>query len=133
MIGTAGKIVVPDPWLCRLGHLVLERDGVAERLPVDPDGRYNLGDPTDPDNDDAYRIEFENASRVISGGAAPVFDQAAAIRGRPRGRRHRHRRHSARPYHLWTSPMNAPLRVGRPHPHRSLRWKSACSPTACPR
>ena len=39
----------------------------------------------DPDNDDAYRIEFENASRVITGDAAPVFgrpdavDQAAAI------------------------------------------------------
>jgi D-xylose 1-dehydrogenase (NADP+, D-xylono-1,5-lactone-forming) len=85
IIGTAGKIIVPDPWLCRLGYLVLERDGVSERLPVDPDGRYGLGDPTDPDNDDAYRIEFENASRMITTGAAPLFgradavDQAAAI------------------------------------------------------
>jgi predicted dehydrogenase len=84
IIGTAGKIVVPDPWLCRFGEIVLERDGSTERLPVDPDGHYRLGDPTD-DNDDAYRIEFENASRVISGAITPTFgradavDQAAAI------------------------------------------------------
>jgi predicted dehydrogenase len=61
------------------------------RSPCTPSGRsghcrqYRLGDPTDPDNDDAYRIELENASRVIASGAAPVFgradavDQAAAI------------------------------------------------------
>jgi predicted dehydrogenase len=38
IIGTAGKITVPDPWLCRRGHIVLERDGVAEQLPADPPG-----------------------------------------------------------------------------------------------
>jgi D-xylose 1-dehydrogenase (NADP+, D-xylono-1,5-lactone-forming) len=79
IIGTAGKIVMPDPWLCRRGHVELERDGVAERLPVDPDGTYRLGDPADPDNDDAYRIEFETASRVIADGAAPVFGRADAV------------------------------------------------------
>jgi predicted dehydrogenase len=90
IIGTAGKLTVPDPWLCRYGYVVLERDGLdgrhsAERLPADPDGRYGLGDHSDPDNDDAYRIELENASTVIGGGAAPAFaradavDQAAAV------------------------------------------------------
>lgn len=85
IIGTAGKITIPDPWLCRLGYLCLERGGGAERLPVDPTGQYRLGDPANPDNDDAYRIEFETASRLIEGGAAAVFgradavDQAAAI------------------------------------------------------
>jgi predicted dehydrogenase len=79
IIGSAGKIVVPDPWLCRYGQVVLERDGVAERLPADPDGRYGLGDHSDPDNDDAYRIEFENASRVIAGTAAPTFGRADAV------------------------------------------------------
>ena len=79
IIGTAGKLTVPDPWLCRSGHLELERGGAGERLPVDPAGRYGLGDPADPDNDDAYRIEFENASRVIAGGAAPAFGRADAI------------------------------------------------------
>jgi predicted dehydrogenase len=79
IVGTAGKIVVPDPWLCRLGHIVLERDGAAERLPADPTGVYGLGDHTDPDNDDAYRIEFENASRAIATGATPAFGRADAI------------------------------------------------------
>ena len=85
IIGTRGMITVPDPWLCRLGYLELERNGASERLPADPVGAYRLGDPTDPDNDDAYRIEFETASRTITTGAAPVFgradavDQAAAI------------------------------------------------------
>ncbi len=79
IVGTAAKITVPDPWLCRLGQVVLERDGVSERLPADPIGLYGLGDPTDPDNDDAYRIEFENASRIIAGEAAPQFGRADAI------------------------------------------------------
>ena len=85
IVGTTGRITVPDPWLCRLGHLVLEREGVSERLPADPDGRYGLGDPTDPDNSDAYRLEFEHASRVVRGAAAPTYgrtdavDQAAAV------------------------------------------------------
>jgi D-xylose 1-dehydrogenase (NADP+, D-xylono-1,5-lactone-forming) len=58
---------------------VLERDGVAEQLPADPDGRYHLGGPTDPDNDDAYRIEFENASRTIARTTASVFGRADAV------------------------------------------------------
>jgi predicted dehydrogenase len=85
IIGTAGKLTVPDPWLCRLGWIELERDGVVGRLPVDPAGEYGLGEHADPDNDDAYRIEFDTASRVITGETAPQFgradavDQAAAI------------------------------------------------------
>lgn len=85
IVGTAGKITVPDPWLCRLGHLDLERGGAASRLPADPAGQYRLSDPASPDNDDTYRIEFETASRVIEGETAAVFgradavDQAAAI------------------------------------------------------
>jgi predicted dehydrogenase len=58
---------------------VLEREGVAAPLPADPDGHYGLGDPTDPDNDDAYRIEFENASRLIAGSGAPTFGRADAV------------------------------------------------------
>ena len=79
LIGTAGKITIPDPWLCRPGYLVLERDGIAERLPVDPTGEYRLGSGEDPDNDDAYRIEFEAASRAIVSGEAPMFGRADAV------------------------------------------------------
>ncbi len=77
LIGTAGKLTIPDPWLCRRGYLDLERDGVTERLPADPDGRYGLS--ADPDNLDAYRIEFDNASRAIAGEEAPAFGRADAI------------------------------------------------------
>jgi predicted dehydrogenase len=83
LIGTDGKLTVPDPWLCRRGYLELERGGVVERLPVDPDGRYQLSG--DPENDDAYRIELVAASDAIATGAKPAFgradavDQAAAI------------------------------------------------------
>jgi predicted dehydrogenase len=83
LIGTNGKITIPDPWLCRYGYIEVECDGVSERLPADPSGRYRLS--SDFDNDDAYRIEFQNASRLIAEGTAPEFgradavDQAAAI------------------------------------------------------
>ena len=85
IVGTAGKITLPDPWLCRLGFVTLERDGTTEQLPADPTGTHGLGDHGDPDNDDAYRIEFDHASHAITTGKAPAFgrtdavDQAAAL------------------------------------------------------
>jgi xylose dehydrogenase (NAD/NADP) len=77
LIGTAGKIVVPDPWLCRPGYIELEREGMTERLPVDPDGKYSLSSAEE--NDDAYRIEFEAASQAISTGSAPGFGRDDAV------------------------------------------------------
>ena len=74
LIGTQGKVTVPDPWLCRAGHVELERDGRSERLPVDPTGTVL----TDPDHD-AYRIEFEAASAAIAGTEKPRFGRADAI------------------------------------------------------
>jgi predicted dehydrogenase len=65
LIGTGGKITIPDPWLCRYGFVELERGGTTERLPADPA--------------DAYRIEFEVASRVIADGVVPTFGRADAI------------------------------------------------------
>ncbi|GAA1847515.1 Gfo/Idh/MocA family oxidoreductase [Pseudonocardia ailaonensis] len=75
IVGTGGKIVVTDPWLCRRGHLELHRDGAVEHLTVDAPGLTEPGD----DNDDAYRIEFENASLAISSRATPLFGRADAI------------------------------------------------------
>ena len=83
LIGTEGRIVVPDPWLCRTGHLVLEQGGRRQRLAADPSGSYRLS--AGPGNDDAYRIELETASRLIAEGGAASFgredavDQAAAL------------------------------------------------------
>jgi predicted dehydrogenase len=38
LVGTEGRLTVPDPWLCRASHLELSRDGQVEHVPVDPDG-----------------------------------------------------------------------------------------------
>lgn len=77
LIGTDGKLTIPDPWLCRRGHLVLEQDGVSKRIPVDPDGTLSLS--TDSENLDAYRIEFETASAAIAGDTTPRFGKADAV------------------------------------------------------
>ncbi|MBG0855770.1 Gfo/Idh/MocA family oxidoreductase [Streptomyces spinoverrucosus] len=79
IIGTEGKITVPDPWLCRTGHIELQRAGVPRRLPADPDGTFALTFADDPDNADAYRIEFEAASHAITQGTAPLFGRADAV------------------------------------------------------
>ncbi|OUD04653.1 oxidoreductase [Streptomyces swartbergensis] len=79
VIGTEGKITVPDPWLCRRGYIELEREGSTRRLPADPDGVYGLTSAHDPDNTDAYRIEFEAASHAIAHGTPPAFGRADAV------------------------------------------------------
>jgi D-xylose 1-dehydrogenase (NADP+, D-xylono-1,5-lactone-forming) len=71
IVGTAGVLRVPDPWLCRRGYLELD----GERVAVEDPGLREFGD----DNDDAYRIEFEDASRAISTGTAPAFGRADAL------------------------------------------------------
>jgi predicted dehydrogenase len=75
LIGTEGKLTIPDPWLCRTGYLELERDGVSERLPVDPAGDYDL---TDPEHD-AYRIELDAVSAAILDGTPLPFGRADAV------------------------------------------------------
>ncbi|MFJ3801021.1 Gfo/Idh/MocA family protein [Streptomyces sp. NPDC090088] len=79
VIGTEGKITVRDPWLCRTGYVELERDGETRRLPVDPDGAFGLTFADDPDNTDAYRIEFEAASHAIAHDTTPLFGRADAV------------------------------------------------------
>ena len=67
VVGTQGRSGVPDPWICRTGSVVLERDGHRETLPADPDGRYGLtGQETD-----AYHLEFATVSAQLSGAPQP--------------------------------------------------------------
>jgi D-xylose 1-dehydrogenase (NADP+, D-xylono-1,5-lactone-forming) len=81
LIGTEGRIVVPDPWLCRRAAVELHRDGRSERLPADPEGAYALAH----DGYDVYRIELDAVSEAIASGAglpfgaADAIDQAAAL------------------------------------------------------
>jgi predicted dehydrogenase len=75
LVGTEGRLTLPDPWLCRSGHLVLDRDGASERIPVDPDGTWAL---TDPDHD-VYRIEVDTVSAAVADGTELPFGRSDAV------------------------------------------------------
>jgi predicted dehydrogenase len=75
LVGTDGRLTVPDPWLCRASHLELFHDGDRELVPVDPDGTLAL---TDPEHD-VYRIELDTVSAALAGGGAPSFGRADAV------------------------------------------------------
>jgi xylose dehydrogenase (NAD/NADP) len=40
LVGTRGRLTVPDPWLCRTGAVVLETGGRTQRLQADPDDAW---------------------------------------------------------------------------------------------
>jgi xylose dehydrogenase (NAD/NADP) len=75
LVGTDGRLTVPDPWLCRASHLELVRDGDRELVPVDPDGALGL---TDPEHD-VYRIELDTVSAALAGDGEPSFGRADAV------------------------------------------------------
>jgi xylose dehydrogenase (NAD/NADP) len=81
LVGTTGRLVVPDPWLCRAGAVELEAGGRSERLAADPDGTFGLTG----EEADAYRVEFDVVSAAIAAGdptgfgRAEVVDQAAVL------------------------------------------------------
>jgi D-xylose 1-dehydrogenase (NADP+, D-xylono-1,5-lactone-forming) len=75
LVGTDGRLRVPDPWLCRASRLELFRDGDRELVPVDPDGALGL---TDPERD-VCRIELDAVSAAIAGGGEPSFGRADAV------------------------------------------------------
>jgi D-xylose 1-dehydrogenase (NADP+, D-xylono-1,5-lactone-forming) len=75
LVGTEGRIVVPDPWLCRLPNVELWRDGEMELVTVDPDGLFNLAH----DESDAYRIEIDTVSAAILKGGQPTYGRADAV------------------------------------------------------
>jgi D-xylose 1-dehydrogenase (NADP+, D-xylono-1,5-lactone-forming) len=91
LVGTRGRLTVPDPWLCRAGAVELETGGRIERLPADPDGAFGLTG----EEADAYRIEFEVVSAAVAADdptevrAGDVVDQAAVLEavGRSAGQR----------------------------------------------
>jgi D-xylose 1-dehydrogenase (NADP+, D-xylono-1,5-lactone-forming) len=79
IIGTIGKISIPDPWLCRSGQIELERNGHTEIVNVDPDNQFALTYADNPDNADAYRLEFVAATRAIRGVEQPRVGRHDAI------------------------------------------------------
>jgi predicted dehydrogenase len=75
LVGTAGRLVLPDPWLCRGKTLLLTRDGRTEELPTDPDGGYALRH----DDGDVYRLEFDAVGAAIASGAPLPYGKADAV------------------------------------------------------
>jgi D-xylose 1-dehydrogenase (NADP+, D-xylono-1,5-lactone-forming) len=75
LVGTGGRLTVPDPWLCRAGAVELETGGRTERLPADPDSAWGLTG----EEADAYRIEFDVVSTALAASDPPEFGRADAV------------------------------------------------------
>jgi xylose dehydrogenase (NAD/NADP) len=75
LVGTTDRIVVRDPWLCRLPSFELWRDADMELVAIDPDGGFSLAH----DDSDAYRIEFDTISAAILAGGQTAFGRADAV------------------------------------------------------
>jgi predicted dehydrogenase len=66
LVGTTGRLRVPDPWLCRGGHLELEHgDGMVRRVPVP--------------RADPYRLELDAFSTAVRGEGGLEFGRADAV------------------------------------------------------
>lgn len=74
LIGTDGRIVIADPWLCRARTIELCRGGGSEHLPVDPEGRC-----APEHEDDVYHIELDSVSESLANGAELPFGRTDAI------------------------------------------------------
>jgi D-xylose 1-dehydrogenase (NADP+, D-xylono-1,5-lactone-forming) len=75
LVGAGGRLVVPDPWLCRAGAVELETGGRTQRLLADPDGAFGLTG----EEADAYRIEFDVVSAAIAAGDPTGFGRADMV------------------------------------------------------
>jgi xylose dehydrogenase (NAD/NADP) len=75
LVGTTGRIVVRDPWLCRSPHVELWRDAEMELVTIDPDVTFNLVH----DDSDAYRIEMDTISAAILSGEQTPYGRADAV------------------------------------------------------
>ncbi|HLA16906.1 MAG TPA: Gfo/Idh/MocA family oxidoreductase [Candidatus Limnocylindrales bacterium] len=75
LIGTDGRIVAADPWICRPPTIELGVDGRTEAVAVDPEARFGLA----YDDLDVYRIELDTISDAIEGGAPLAFGRTDAV------------------------------------------------------
>jgi predicted dehydrogenase len=64
-IGSDGSLFVDDPWHCVEPVIELRRDGGLERIEVE--------------HADSYRLEIENLSDAIRGGADPLLGREDAV------------------------------------------------------
>jgi predicted dehydrogenase len=64
-IGSEGSLFLDDPWHCRNPVIEIRRDGEVERVEIEPE--------------DSYRLELENLSDAIRGGAGPLLGRDDAV------------------------------------------------------
>jgi predicted dehydrogenase len=64
-VGTEGSLFLDDPWHCRRPVLELRRTDGVERIELRPE--------------DSYRLELENLSRAIRGGAQPLLGREDGV------------------------------------------------------
>jgi D-xylose 1-dehydrogenase (NADP+, D-xylono-1,5-lactone-forming) len=64
-IGSEGSLFLDDPWHCLKPGIELRRDGRVERIEVE--------------HADSYRLEVEDLSDAIRGGAAPLLGREDAV------------------------------------------------------
>lgn len=74
LVGTGGRLVVPDPWICRGAELELWRNGTREAIPVDL-----AAAGLDAGEDAVYRLELDRVSEAIATGEPLEFGRADAV------------------------------------------------------
>jgi len=75
LVGTEGRLMLWDPWLCRLPSIELWRDGDMELVTIDPQGAFDLSH----DEGDTYRIQIDTVSAAILTGTPPSYGRADAV------------------------------------------------------
>jgi xylose dehydrogenase (NAD/NADP) len=74
LVGTGGRIVVGDPWLCRWAGVDLVQEGRMTNVPVEPQGGTAFSGP-----DSVYRGELDAVSTAILDGRPLPFGREDAI------------------------------------------------------
>lgn len=77
LIGSTGTLTLPDPWLCRVGHVDLTDESGTTRIHADNPAAAPLSHESN--NVDSYRIEIEHASAQFLGKESATFDKQDAV------------------------------------------------------
>lgn len=71
LVGSAGELHLPDPWVCRQPELTLIRDGRREAIPVEGDLAF--------DDAEGYGLEIEEISAALLAGEPLPFGREDGV------------------------------------------------------
>lgn len=77
LIGSKGRLSIPDPWLCRVSHFDFIDDSGVTRLSADEQKKTST--TGNAENVDAYRIEIEQISAEFLGKTESHFGRSDAL------------------------------------------------------